>query len=315
MLEMLLDILLGILAFLGITLLVLFGLVLLVLLLVLFVPIRYTGEFNKDAEIMQVRLKISWLLRIVRVFVDYKSELLIKAFILFFKVYDSTKPAKEKNVKEKRANKQTYSGKKEKNEQEQKDIIAQENMETTDREEQIANPGEKTVEENIANNTDNVTDSVEKETKESFIQKIKGKIQNIICKCKSICDKIKSIVQNINYYIEIIKEEETIALLGRGKLRLLKILKSIRPRKLQADVIVGTGAPDTTGYLMAVAGMFYPTFGKSVNIVPDFENTIFEGRIYLKGRITVFILLVHALAVYLDKDIHKTLKKLKREDA
>ena len=96
---------------------------------------------------------------------------------------------------------------------------------------------------------------------------------------------------------------------------MFKILKSLRPRKLQADVSVGTGSPDTTGYIMAVAGMLYPTYGKHINIVPDFENTIFEGRIYLKGRITIFILLVHGLAVYLDKDLHKLLKKLKREDA
>ena len=93
------------------------------------------------------------------------------------------------------------------------------------------------------------------------------------------------------------------------------MLKSIRPRKLTADLLVGTGSPDSTGYVMAVAGMLYPVFGKSVNITPDFENTIFEGRIFLKGKITVFVILLQALKIFMDKELRRLLKRLKREDA
>lgn len=314
MLETLLQIVLGILAFLGITLLVILGLVLLVLLLVLFVPIRYNGEFIKDAEKMQAQAKVNWLLHFVRVHVNYEKELLIKAYVLFFKVYDSDKPAIEKKVKkDKGSSKEQTLG------QDQLMPEATHTEDSTDSAKEEQNVDSTNVEnEAVLENHEPAqgTEPEESESqKQSFIEKIKQQIQNIICKCKSICDKIKSIVQNINYYIEILKEEETKALLGRSKDRLFKVLKSIRPRKLTADLLVGTGSPDTTGYVMALAGMLYPTFERHVNITPDFEKTIFEGRIFLKGRITVFVILLQALKIFFDKELRKLLKRLKREDA
>ena len=102
MLDTILNVVLWLLSFLGITLLVVLGIVVLVLLIVLFVPIHYKGEFTKNPEVMQIQIKINWLLHIVRVYVNYKKELLIKAFVLFFKVYDSNKPTKvKKKAKEK----------------------------------------------------------------------------------------------------------------------------------------------------------------------------------------------------------------------
>ena len=160
---------------------------------------------------------------------------------------------------------------------------------------------------------DNDTDS--SDIKQSFFKKLKKKIENIICKCKAICDKLKSIVNNINYYIELIKEEETKLIFGRVSGRVLKVLKSIRPRKLKADIIAGTGAPDTTGYLMAVAGMLYPCLGRHVNITPDFDNTIFEGKIEFKGRITLFVLIIHGIKLYMDKELVNLISRFKREDA
>ena len=80
MLDNILQIVLSILAVLGITLLVTLGLVLIVLVLVMFVPIRYSGELLKDAEHTEAHAKISWLLRLVRCRVEYKKEICIQLF-------------------------------------------------------------------------------------------------------------------------------------------------------------------------------------------------------------------------------------------
>ena len=66
---------------------------------------------------------------------------------------------------------------------------------------------------------------------------------------------------------------------------------------------------------MAIAGMLYSYLGKHVNITPDFDNTIFEGKIQFKGRITLFVIIIHALNIYMDKELRKFVTRFKREDA
>lgn len=303
MLDTILNVVLWLLSFLGITILVVLGIVVLVLALVLFVPIHYKGEFTKNPEVMQVRIKINWLLHIIRVYVNYEKELLIKAFVLFFKVYDSNKPAnvkkdKKQKAKEKHTEEKTIS-------KEEKSIVHDDNGTVLSDELEEKTDNTKRI-ENI--------DGDSLEPCQSLLTRIKNFIKNIICKCKSICDKITSIVQNINYYIEILKEEETKVIFGQVLGRIFKILKSIHPRKLNADIIVGTGSPDTTGYIMAGAGMLYPYLGKHVNITPDFDNTIFEGTIQFKGRITLFVIIKHALKIYMDKELRNLVSRFKRED-
>ena len=48
--------------------------------------------------------------------------------------------------------------------------------------------------------------------------------------------------------------------------------------------------------------MIYPALQEHFNIYPDFENQVLEGRLELKGRIYVSVLLWHALKVYFDKN-------------
>ncbi len=334
--DILLDGALAVLTFLGITVLILLGVVVLILLLVLFVPIRYNGEIVKNAEITRVRLNIGWLLKLVRTRIVYENELGFKIFVFLFKVYDSSKTKK------------THSGRmpKSKDVKTQKQADAkEESAETSKKEERInfeqidfdkVDLAEINSKKSESKNSDNEAEPVNSEENSgentgedvktrqkpkitvrvrNLIEKIKNIVANIICKIKSICDKIKFIVQNINYYVEIISAEETKIVFGRVVNRIFKVLKSICPRKLKADILVGTGAPDTTGYLMAAAGMLYPCIGNKVNITPDFDNTVFEGEIYLKGHIRVIVLLIQALKIYLDKDLRDLISKLKREDA
>ena len=86
---------------------------------------------------------------------------------------------------------------------------------------------------------------------------------------------------------------------------------------IKADVRIGTGSPDTTAYVYGVYGMIMPVLGKNVkniHIDLDFENTVYEGEVFFKGHITLFTLLVQAIKVVSDKQLHVFLKQLKREE-
>ena len=314
MLGKIIQIILWLLAFCGIALLVVLGLVLLLVILLLFVPIRYRGDFKKDADKLMVQVKGSWLLRLIRVKAEYEKEILIKVYVLCFKVFDSAKPAKEKKQKvvkktgEKKAEKEVEKETEKETDTEAENVADQEDVEAD-----IVAAVENAVEADSEKNREAYNNDAEE--KKSFFEKLRIKVQNIFCKIKRFYDKIKEVINNIGYYLELLRADETKVVFGKSMSRLLKVLKSIRPRKLIAELVVGTGSPDTTGYVMALAGMMYPYWGRHVNIEPDFEETIFEGRIFFKGHVTLFVLLWQALRIYFDKDLRTLLGKLKREDA
>ena len=59
------HIILTILKIIGIFLLVILGLLLLALLSALFVPLRYSGRAQKEGEVMEASLRVSWLLHLI----------------------------------------------------------------------------------------------------------------------------------------------------------------------------------------------------------------------------------------------------------
>ncbi len=153
----------------------------------------------------------------------------------------------------------------------------------------------------------------EKLTFRDKIKKILYTIKTFCDKIKHIKDTIKGIADNIAYYKKVITQTENKKLYGRVKDRIFKVLKSIRPRVLKASLHIGTGSPDTTGYLCALYGMLLPILGNNVILDADFEEAVWEGTFFLKGRITVFTLLRHAAGLLLDKQLRILIKQLKKE--
>lgn len=292
-----LHVILQILGFIGIVLLCILGLLLLLVLLVLFVPIRYRAKGIKEGELIRAEAKATYLLHLISVKFTYEKEMQLVARIFGIKVYDFAKKRAQEAASDAQRAKETAEGEK----------AAQ------------AKPTpEPTAEPKTDSIQDATEDSADKPAKESFFAKIKSKILGIIEKIKytitSICDKIKNINETVSYYKHVFEDKENKALLKRVWERLCKVLKSIRPRKLKAELLVGTGAPDTTGYLCALYGMLSPTLGKHVEFTADFEEKVLEGRFFAKGRITIFTILVQALKVFFDKQLQIFIRQLKRED-
>ena len=140
---------------------------------------------------------------------------------------------------------------------------------------------------------------------------ISQKIQKIKFTIQGLYDKIKKVWENITYYTDLWNDNDTRGLLNHAKFRLFRILKSIRPRKLRADVLFGTGAPDTTGYAYGAYCMLSPFLGKKATVIPDFERAVLEGTIQASGHVTLAVLLWHGLRVITDRRLWKLLDKLK----
>lgn len=315
-----LHVILQILAIIGIVLLCILGLLILLVLLILFVPIRYRAEGSRSGEEIRLKVRVSYLLRMITVRFEYPKPGSVIARLFGIKVFDTAKKPKEDGGRKNKKKKKKKSNDSH-DETEQKTEAA--SVKTAEAADSGTTTAEETTTEEIkaeetkadtAQTEETVTAEKEKLSFRDKIKKIIYTIQKFCDKIKHIKDTIKEIAENISYYKNVITQTENEKLYGRVKDRIFKVLKSIRPRVLRASLHVGTGSPDTTGYLCALYGMLLPVLGNNVILDADFEEAVWEGEFFLKGRITVFTLLRHAVGLLLDKQLRVFVKQLKREE-
>lgn len=309
------GIILKILMVIGILLLVLLGLVLAVLLLVLFVPIVYRANGSVDGEKKELKAKVRWMFGLLRADYCYPEPGRFTAKLLWIKLYDSgqdNKKGPEKNRGKKKSGRRAEDAAPD---GEQDVPKSREKPETVGTENPLETPA---VSESAANSSESVQDERLKEAEKaepvsenSFSQKIQDRFEKIKYTIRDKYDKIKKIWENISYYADLLHEESTLALWGHVKIRLLKILKNIRPRHIKADVVFGADSPDTTGYAFGVYGMLSPYLGTKVCLTPDFTQAILKGRFEVSGHITVSVILWNTLKVVFDKKMQLFTEKMK----
>lgn len=288
-----LTILFKILSILGILLLILLGIALVIILLVLFFPVCYKVSGKKTAEEMLFDAKMKWLFGLVRVTYSYPVPGKLLTKVLFFTVYDSSEKEKKSAPGE-----DTHTAP-------NKDITTllsdDTDMAKTDTatDTEASADAKTSVEEN--------TPGPQQETS----GKLAGFFEKIRYTIRKICDKIKYILKNISFYRELWNDPDTKGLLQYAGSRIGHILKRLRPRKLEVNARVGTGSPDTTGYLYGIYGMILPKLGKGVCITPDFEQAILEGDFKASGHFTVACVLFHSVRLLMDKRLQQLKHKIK----
>lgn len=298
-----LSILLKCLSILGIILLCLLGLLLAVLLLVLFFPVCYRISGKKDSETLLVSARAVWLFGLLRARYDYPEpgKPLVKLlwFNIFPKHVKKTGAKKEKSKEEKTQEEKTQ-GEKDRAEAKQAEKAQEEKVQE-----------EKAQEEKTQKKDAQASNPQGKDDSLKIFEKIKYTIHNIYDKIKIIWENISKLRESLAYYAELFRDEETKQLFSHAVFRFGRILKSIRPRHIRANVLFGTGAPDTTGYAYGFYGMLSPFLGTEVLVTPDFTQAILEGDFYASGHITVFTILWNGLKLLLDKKLRIFIRKLK----
>lgn len=333
-----LTMILKILGILGILLLSLLGVFVALLLLVLFVPVVYSvradrravfegqpqqGDMEAMSEeyLLRVAAKADWLLGFLRVRFFYPEPGTVTVKVLFFRIFDSGKAAKEEEGRTSKS--ETSKSKKSKS----KKNAPAEPKGSVNGTDESKTAEAKTMEvktadsETVEGKTNEPTSSEPPEEesakqkknrpKPNPLEKIQYTFQKICDRIKEICGRIQEARNHTEYYKEILLSEDAKGLLNHAFMRFGKILKSIRPRKLQADIRFGTGAPDTTGYVFGIYGILCSYLGKNVILTPDFERAVLTGELYAAGHITIFKLLWHLLRIVLDKRLWKLYSKLK----
>ncbi|MBQ0060029.1 MAG: DUF2953 domain-containing protein, partial [Lachnospiraceae bacterium] len=144
-----------------------------------------------------------------------------------------------------------------------------------------------------------------------ILTKVFSKLTDLL---KNIKGKLKAIYDKVDYWITFLKMPSTPKALGLILLKSKKLIKHILPRKMEGYLKFGTEDPYTTGSILAGIEMFYPLWGSSFIVDPDFENKVMEGNVRLKGRIYLFYLAFLGLTTYFNKNVKTSIAYLKADD-
>lgn len=309
-------IILTILKIIGISILVILGIIVLLAALVLFMPVRYRAGGSYTANGIDISGRASWLIGIASVTILYRNDkpLSVKARLFGIPVFNNLKEHKRKK----------------KNSYEKPELQAASAAKNTAAEEGIPKKG--IANENIAekssrthlSESEQAADEVEEDEtgkknidKKSLFQKIRDIFLNFLNFFKNIkftfykvYVTIIKIRDNIKYYLGLLQQESTKLAFGVCKKQLLRILKNFCPKKYMVKLHLGFEDPAVMGDVLAVWGMLYPFHKGKIDIRPEFEQEIFEGSFKFKGSVSIYILVWTVWVFLNDKNIRQLRRQL-----
>ena len=289
---------LKILSILGIILLCLLILVLTALLLVLFCPVTYRGGATAHAGEYRVWFRFRWFLGLVRGTFSYPGEGGTQIKLLWRTVYGGGKRAEEDS-------KDPAPGASESSEK------------TAETMSETGESSEKTVETmpETGESSEKATETVSEPSSQAAPADGGQKAEEAESEKKNQQAKAegrRGLKERLPAFLELIRDRDNQELVKHGFSRLGKILRSLRPRFLRAQALVGLGEPDLTGYAYGIYWAVKPFLGKKCQaaITPDFERRVIEGEIVLGGRVMAAVL-HHVVRVLLDRRLRRLIDRLK----
>ena len=298
-----LTVLLTILKIVGIVLASVVGLIIVLLLWILLSPIRYKGRIRFDGK-PDISVRAAYLLHIITVYFDFNGDRKDFSIRLFGHRMKSGEEKPSKTARRKRKIKEPAAPLTEADADERS-----ESYEETGAQQDI----EKQPEQHTMELPVNAEGKKESEDKKSIFKKLKDIYNNIVDRLRNIRNKVSDMVNNIIDKRDRLSSEINDPANREGLSfafgLLKKLLKHILPRKHRIYTRFGTGDPAMTGELVGVIYTVAVAANLNVEVVPDFENKVFECDIPFKGRISVIRLVIWALQAYRNKNFRHLLDK------
>lgn len=143
---------------------------------------------------------------------------------------------------------------------------------------------------------------------------IVAKLEGLKNKGEQICKTVTEKKEMVDRYVDLATQEHTKRAAKYVGKKLVKILRSIRPRKCKGYVKYGLRDPKTMGMICGYSGMLYPVYYKAIDVQPVFgaDHTIIDGELEIKGRIILMAVVARAVPILFKKDCRRVWKDFKK---
>ncbi|MCI6977555.1 MAG: hypothetical protein MR930_02870 [Lachnospiraceae bacterium] len=307
------SIFLLILKIIGIILLSIISLLLIIIALILFVPIRYRIIANKfeDSD-FYAEIKLTWLLHFINILIKYTDDLYYRVRVILIPIKKSDNLKKHKN----------NSKKTEPDPNDTKSIDERENISDKSVNEDISDNEISKNKEEIVSTSDldeNDDDNIKFDENKGIIYKIRFVLTkffeflfNIKEKLNEAYNTVVNIVKDIDYYINALKDERNKKVISLCLSQASSIINNIKPKVFNGNLTIGIDDPYTMGQILSIYGILFPIIHDKITINPVYDKEVIEGDLYIKGRISVFVLIRAAIKIYFNRDYKRMIKIFKK---
>lgn len=312
-----------ILKWIGMILLGILGLVLTMILLVLFVPVRYRARGSYYEE-LKGKASVSWLLHILSLSVVYDGEpnVAIRIFGIRMKSREKKDDANfdEKPVKRKRQPAEAATEEEQVTELMASEVtivsaksMTSEEPHTSEKSvvtEELITSGEPVDESAQIPPQEDIMPHEQAVTHEERSSRRSKAGKKFSFSFRRICDKLKEIKEQKDNILEFLGKEENKASFKLIRKQFKALLKHILPTRAKGKVRFGFDDPYTTGQVLMYISPFYGVYAKTLTVIPVFEDVVIEGELTVRGRVRIGTVLFRIGLLALDKNIRKIWRQL-----
>ncbi|MBR5421251.1 MAG: hypothetical protein IK115_08910 [Lachnospiraceae bacterium] len=324
------EIFLTILRVTGIVLLCILAFVILLLLLLVFWPYPYRADVKKD-ESLKGRVRLRWLVFFLIADLLYEGDMNLRIRILGIPVYDKKRKAEKAAQKEEKRRKkeEAEAAKKKKPKKDEEKPSGEDKPEELKEKASSADTekpsGDKPSEDKPRKEKAPGEKKEEPERKESLFERAEKAFEKILDFLEELPDKLdegtdklveklEGAFEKLEFYIHLLESSGTAWVIEYVKKRVIGILKSIRPTRLDAAISVKNEDPATVAKVYEYYALSLPLWlalKGNVTVEAEQDQSELRGEVHLKGRILLFQLLWHAGLLLLNKKVKTFLKLLK----
>lgn len=283
--------------------------VLAIVAIVLIVPIRYRVNFTADGWDVRGESDVSWLLRalVVKAYIrrNRDGELdLSRPSVSVFGIDPAElkkKRAAKKRERAKAARKKKLEALKKNDPEKYKEMRAQARAKK--------DTSDKKAPDDVEKNSD--ADNAVEEDLKRYGGKRENRLRRLIDRVRKVISKLMRIYAKISGNKRFLSEKKVRHALSVIRMRMIKVFKHVIPRKMRGFCEFGFKDPSHTGELLAVLSAFYPLYGGSLTLSPNFREDCLKVNAEAVGRIHVGVLVWHALMVLACSDVRYAYRRYK----
>lgn len=325
----------GILKIIGCCLAFLVCVLLLFLFLFLFVPLRYRLEghfYPGDTEPQENRyflhVSFSWFFHLIRGGISLPSEGSFTIRVAFWTLL----PRKDRKLRTGRRR----GRKEEKQTADQKDAermmaVEDSDPKETDAEAFAGDHAEREEAEQREGKEERRTDAMEESLEEEnsddslkhnlnerirFFSVFGARVWEFLKKPYQVLKRIQYTIYSMYVRISMVKallESDAFASAFRLALRKMGVvIRSLLPKSGKAELTIGLDNPADTASVLALYGILSPFLPRGVKVFANFEEPILTGDFRLHGRITCFCILRCGLALWMDGNVRRVVRRFQK---